>query len=501
MMNIIACDLGTGGVKASLVSGDGLAIARSFVPYDTFYKHSKWHEQRPPDWWQGVCMSVRNLLEQARCTSAGIAGVALSGHSLVTVPLDKEGKTLAEYVPIWSDTRATAEADGFFRDIDYEDWYTTTGNGDPPACYSIFKLMWMKKHQSELFNSIDTVLGSKDYINYRLTGVKCTDPSYASGSGAFNLKKWDYEDRFIRAARIPRNIFPPLRPSDAIIGRVTPEASALTGLPQGLPVICGAVDNACMALGATGTEQGRAYISLGSSAWIAVTSSAPALDVRTRPFVFAHAVRGLYTSGVSIFSAGSSLRWARDQLCRDLARDEDAYDLINEMAAGVPVGSRGVLFNPTLAGGSAQEAHPDTRGSFAGLSLSTTREDMVRAVMEGVALALCETFESLKPCAGAERLMLMCGGGSKSPLWRTIFASVFGMSILKTNIDQDAATLGAASLVANACGLWPGYGRIGEVHITESITEPLPHYVSQYAALRVIYREWSDRLALIPPPA
>lgn len=496
-MKIIAYDLGTGGIKASLFDEDGTSIAASFIPYETYYPHTQWHEQRPSDWWQGVCLSTQLLLEKSRSDSKEIACVALSGHSLVVAPLDKKGNLLTEFVPIWSDTRATDCVADFFSGLTYEDWYTTTGNGDPEACYSIIKLMWLKRHQPEVFNNIYKVVGSKDYINYKLTGNICTDPSYASGFGVFNLLEWDYEKRFFDAAGISKEIFPEIHPSDSVIGHVTKEAAKLTGLPEGIPVACGGVDNTCMALGARGIGEGRTYTSLGSSSWIAVTSRTPIIDIRTRPFVFAHAQKGYYTSAVSIFSAGNSFRWVRDQLCRDILQDEDAYNLMNRMAEQVPIGSHGVLFNPTLAGGSAQEPSPNLKGGFMGLSLSNTREDLVRASMEGIALALKETLDILQSTIPLEKEMLICGGGSKSKIWRKIFADVYDMDIIKTNIDQDAAALGAAALAANACGLWQGYDKIDQLHTVESVEHPIPEHVEEYHRLQQIFHEWTGYLAVL----
>jgi xylulokinase len=492
-MNIIAYDLGTGGLKAVLFDESGKSIAGTFIPCKTFYPQSKQHEQRPQDWWEAVCQSTQILLEKSKSSPHDIACVALSGHSLVVAPLNKQGKLLTEYVPIWSDTRAGDCVKEFFTDLSYEDWYMTTGNGDPAECYSILKLMWMKKHQSDIYGHIDKVLGSKDYINYKLTGIKCTDPSYASGFGVFNLRQWDYEDRFFDAAGIDKQIFPDILPSDAIIGHVTQEAAKETGLAAGTPVACGAVDNTCMALGARGIGEGRVYTSLGSSSWIAVTSTTPVLDSKTRPFVFAHVKKGYYTSGVSIFSAGSSFRWVRDHLCRDMTPDENAYIQMTRLAGKVPVGSHGVLFNPSLAGGSAQEPAPEMRGGFFGLSLAHTREDMIRAAMEGVAMAMKGVLEALKSKVTLEKEMLICGGGSKSDVWRQIFADVYNQDILKTTIDQDAATVGAAALAANACGIRHGYQYINRLHITESIERPIRENVEKYEKLQQLFHAWQMR--------
>ncbi len=494
MEKIIAYDLGTGGIKASLFDENGRSLSESFIAYPTYYPNDRWCEQRPMDWWKGVVDSTKALLQKSGTAPNEITCAALSGHSLVTAPMSKDGELLLDQVPIWCDMRPADMTEDFFRNVPYADWYLTTGNGDPPECYSILKMMWMKKYQPEIYGKTDVVLGSKDFINYMLTGNKCTDPSYASGFGVYNLLKWDYEDAFFRAAGIGRDIFPDIVPSGAVMGRVTKEASRATGLPEGIPVACGGVDNTCMALGARGMGEGKAYTSLGSSSWIAVTAQKPILDLKTRPFVFAHAEKGYYTSAVSIFSAGNSFRWMRDTMMYDVP-EETRYDRMNEMAASVPVGSNGVLFNPTLAGGSAQEKSPNLHGGFMGLSLGTTREDLVRASMEGIAMSLRCTLDILKTQVALDREMLICGGGSKSPLWRQMFADIYNMEILKTNVDQDAAALGAAALAANACGMWSGYGKIENLHITEDVKLPIWENNAKYEKLLEIYKDWSDMLA------
>ena len=492
---LIAYDLGTGGIKASLFDVEGNSLAEVFRQYETYFPSEKFVEQRPMDWWDGVCRATKLLLEKSGCTPDEIACTALSGHSLVAVPLDNSGNLLMEQVPIWCDMRASDQIEHFFRSLSYEECYRTTGNGDPEECYTILKLMWMREHQPDIFNNIRKILGSKDFVNYKFTGTICTDPSYASGFGVFNLEKWDYEDRFFQAAGISRDIFPDIRPSDSIIGYVTEEASAECGLLPGTPVACGAVDNTCMALGARGLEEGTAYTSLGSSSWIAVTSQKPVIDLKTRPFVFAHVKKGYYTSAVSIFSAGNSFRWVRDQLLKDYPSDTNTYDIMNQMAESAPPGSHGVLFNPSLAGGSAQEPSPNLHGSFMGLSLSTTREDLVRAAMEGVAMALRKTLDILLSQVEIKGEMLLCGGCSKSAVWRRIFADIYNMPVIKTNIDQDTASLGAAALAANACGLWTDYDIISRIHKLEDSLLPDSKTNAYYEKLLKVYGKWTESLA------
>lgn len=502
MDRLIAYDLGTGGIKASLYDAEGNALASAFLSYDIRYTGQCMHEQRPDDWWNGVIETTRRLMALARANPADIAAVALSGQSLAVTPVDENGRLLREYVPIWSDARAEAEANAFFTHVDEEEWYMCTGNGFPPALYSLFKIMWYRDHEPALYERCYRILGSKDYCNLRMTGVFATDHSYASGCGAYDLRTHRYREDYIEAAGVRRALFPEIVPSHTPLGPLTPAAAEALGLTTRTQVIAGGVDNACMALGAKGIANGRAYLSLGSSSWIAVTGDKPLVDPAVRPFVFAHCIDGMYASATSIFAGGSSLRWLRDTLCGDLVEAErtgaieDAYVAMNALAATAPVGANGLCFNPSLAGGAMIEDSPHIVGCFAGLRLAHTRADMIRAVMEGVTYNLYYAFTLLERMQGPIDGLLLAGGGSKSPFWRQMFADVFGIPMQKTNIDQDAASLGAAALCAYGLGYWRDYARIDALHRVESVETPDPAaaaaYPRYYALSRFVARQMAQ---------
>ena len=308
---IISFDLGTGGNKASLYDSEGNCLASSFVAYETEYPLMGWHEQRPTDWWNAVVLSTRQLIQRSGVDVTTIVGLGISGHSLGAVPIDKEGNLLRESTPIWSDIRAQQEVELFFSKVDRDQWYLTTGNGFPAACYTIFKVMWYKNHEPQLWQNVDKILGTKDYINYKLTGKLFTDPSYASGSGIYDLKAAQYNQEFISASGISSQVWLEIVPSTQVIGGLSAAAANQLGLASGTQVVCGGVDNSCMALGAKNIRDGRVYTSLGSSAWIAVSSFNPILDKEFKPFVFAHVIPGMFTSAVSIFAAGSSFAWVK----------------------------------------------------------------------------------------------------------------------------------------------------------------------------------------------
>lgn len=478
MKYVVAYDLGTGGAKASLVSQEGEILKDSFISYKTYFSGDNWQEQRPDDWWNAIVESTHVLLADLTPEQKeNIVSVAISGHSLGVVPIGKDGSLLRELTPIWSDQRAEQEAEEFFKKVNYEQWYMTTGNGFPAPCYSVFKIMWYKRHEAEMFARVDKIIGTKDYCNYKFTGVLATDHSYASGSGVYNLKEWCYEPSFIEASGLSVDIFPHILPSDGVVGRITPEVAALTGLPQHVQVVCGGVDNSCMALGAKGNADGRVYTSLGSSAWIALVANEPVLDIKYKPYVFAHILPGMYASATCIFSAGSSFQWVRNQLCKDLIEaerqgGENSYAAMDKLALNSTVGANGVVFNPSLAGGSSIEPTADMSGGFAGLRLQHTREDIIRASMEGVALNLRKALDVFRMYYPDIDKMLVVGGGAKSKVWMQMFADIYNTQIEKTNIDQQAATFGAAALAFNGVGVWSDYQMLDKIHKTEALYSP-----------------------------
>ena len=321
------------------------------------------------------------------------------------------------------------------------------------------------------------IFRSKDYCNLRLTGRICTDHSYASGSGVYSLTEHKYIKEYIDAADVREDLFPEIISSHEKVGNLTKEAADILGLSEKCVVCAGGVDNSCMALGSKGIYEGRAYLSLGSSSWIAVTSEKPILDIKYKPFVFAHVIDGMYASATSIFAAGSSFRWVRDNICPDILEKEqrgeikDAYIEMNEMIEKSPIGANNLIFNPSLAGGAMIEESKNICGGYVGLNMSHSRNDLVRAAMEGVTYNLKYAFDILSLYCKDISEMLLVGGGSKSPLWRQMFADVFGIEIIKTCIDQDAASLGAAALVAYGLGYWKDFSAIDTIHKIESVNK------------------------------
>jgi xylulokinase len=491
---ILAYDLGTGGNKATLYDANGRLLASAFVPYDTAYPQAGWHEQRPEAWWDSVVQSTRQLLATGGVDRRSIRVLAISGHSLGCVPLDAAGRLLRPTTPIWSDARPAAQAARFFEKVDPIRWYRLTGNGFPPPHYTVFKILWYRDREPEMYRRVWKVIGTKDYINFRLTGRLATDYSYASGSGVYDLLGWNYSDELLSVAGLPRELLPEIVPSTEILGKLTAHAAEALGLPETIQVACGGVDNSCMALGARNIAEGQVYASLGSSMWIAVSSAQPLLNDAIKPYVFTHVVPGMFNSAVSIFSGGTTLRFVRDQFCANLveqARIEgrDPYDVMTALAERSPAGARKLLFNPSMAGGSSLEPSANIRGALVGLDLGHTQGDVIRAALEGITLNLRLALDELRRLGRVGGEMVVVGGGSRSALWRQIFADALEIDILKTNVGQEAGSLGAAAVAAVAGGLWPDFGRIDRVHQLESVARPNPASVAVYRRLLPIFQQ------------
>lgn len=497
MKYIIAYDLGTGGMKASLWNEYGIAIESSFEECETFYPLPEHRNQRPQDWWNMLEKSTEKLLSKVDVAKEDILGIGISGHSLGVVPIGENGELLQEYVPVWSDGRAQAQQDEVFQTIDEDEWYLKTGNGFPAKLYGAFKILWYKQNMPEMYNKTKVFLGTKDYLNYMLTGELATDHSYASGSGVYDLEKLEYDKDYISKMGLRESDFPIIRESSFIIGKLKTEIAKQLGLSENTIVSHGGVDNACMAAGAGCVEDGSAYTSLGTSSWIATTSSKPVVNTSSHPYVFAHLIKGKFASATSIFSAGNTFRWVRDVICTDLVEEEkhggvNSYIAMDKIAAASPIGANGIFMVPHLAGGSGLDKSVNVRGCYTGLDLKHTKGDIVRASLEGICHALKVALDELGKEVELKDGLLIVGGGSKSKLWMSLFADIYGLDIITSAVGENAGSLGAMATAAIACGLWEDYSKLKDINKPEKEFVKVPENVEKYANLHKIYKKVSD---------
>ncbi|MGV9194151.1 xylulokinase [Microbacterium sp. MC2] len=462
----LAYDLGTGGCKASLWDADARLRAETVVPYGTHHPAPGRNEQRPADWWDAVVRATRELFDTPGADPADVAGIALSGHSLGIVQVDGAGELVSERTPLWSDARGRTEQ--VFAAVEEAEWYRRTGNGFGAPLYPLFKSVTLRAEDPEAWARTRHLLGSKDWINLRLTGRMATDHSMASGSGAYSLAAGAYDPELLDAAGLDPALLPAPREAHHELGPLTRHAAAELGLRAGIPVFTGAVDNAAMAVGSRGTAEGRIYAALGSSSWITVTSASPVLHEHARPYVFRHAVPGFHISALSTFSSGTSLEWLRGIVAPDLE-----LSAVIDLAAESAPGARGVAFAPTLAGGTPLEGGSAARGVVTGLELGTARSDLVRACLEGIAFSLDRSLTLMRSLSGTTEDLLISGGGSRSEVWNRIYADILRTPLLRTRVDQQAAALGAATIAFVGLGVWDGYTRADQAHRDIDRYDPL----------------------------
>ncbi len=493
---VLALDLGTGGVKSALYDASGACLAERVEAYRTHYPAPGYHEQDVDDWWNAVVASIGALVASEGVDASAIGAISISGHSLGCIPLGADDEPLMRRVPIWSDARAGAEAEAFFRTFDADRWYGLTGNGFPAALYPLFKILWLRRHHPEILARTRQVAGSKDYINLRLTGRHATDPSYASGSGAYDLERRAFSDEILDAAGVDRALFPQVVPSTEILGTLKADIAAELGLPRDVVVVAGGVDNSCMALGARTFREGDFYCSMGSSSWLTVSSAKPVLDARVRPFAFAHVVPGQVISATSIFSSGTSLSFVKDVLTGQAAA---SYDALFAEAGEAPFGASGLVFVPTLGGGTSLEGGPDIRGALIGLDLGHSRADIARATIEGIALGLRIALDELRKLTSVSETMTIVGGGARHPLMRQVMADILSCRIVKTSVDQQSASLGAATLAMVALGNWPDVSAVMQAHGGAEEHAPEESRSERVAAMVAAYRASAAAQAALAP--
>jgi xylulokinase len=304
-----------------------------------------------------------------------------------------------------------------------------------------------------------------------------TDYSDASFSGINDLAKWQYSEELCSAGGIPLEKYPDLYPSTHVVGELLPEPAEELGLLPGVPIVCGGYDGSCTALGAGNFKENRVYNYVGSSSWISVAARKPMIDLRTKPYCYYSVLPAMFNSTVSIYSAGGSFEWVKNILCREeiLAGEiagVDPYQIMEKEALQSPIGANGLIFNPSLMGGSTIHPSPHIKGAFIGLGLQHTKADVLRSVMEGVAMDLRLALQAFRDMGVAAREIRMVGGGSKSPMWRQIFSDVYDARIILTNIGQEAAALGAAALAGVGTEVWPDFSIIDTIAQTVHVNEP-----------------------------
>lgn len=465
MTTLIGLDIGTSGVKALAVSPDGEVQHSAEPGLAISSPHPGWSEQEPADWWAACEQALEQL------GASDVAGIGLSGQMHGLVLLDEQDEVLRPAI-LWNDQRTQAECDEIEERIGLERLVQLTGNRALTG-YTAPKLLWVRRHEPDVYERIHRVMLPKDYVRLKLTGEHAIDAADASGTLLFDVAHRRWSDEVLDALELPREWLPRVLES--------PEVSGHT--PDGVPVAAGAGDQAAGAIGVGVDRPGPVSVVLGTSGVVFAALPGYDADPRARVQTCCHAVPdGWHAMGVMLSAAGS-FRWFRD-----VAAPGEEWATLTEEAGGVAAGADGALFLPYLAGERAPHADPDARAAWVGLSDRHGRGHLARAVLEGVAHGLRDSLDLLTDIGVEANVGRASGGGARSELWLRILASVLELPIERVRVEEGAA-YGAALLGGVAAGVWPDVGQAVEACVrTRDTIEPDREWSARYAEDRERYR-------------
>ena len=480
-MLYIGIDLGTSAVKLLLMDGEGEIKNIVSKDYPLEFPKPGWSQQDPEDWKKAVLEGVPELLRGFDASQ--VAGIGAGGQMHGLVVLDKEDNVIRPAI-LWNDGRTAKQVDYLNNEIGKEKLSQLTAN-IAFAGFTAPKILWMRENEPDLFARIAKIMLPKDYINYVLTGVHCTDYSDASGMLLLDVEHKGWSKEMLDICGISEGQMPQLFESYEKVGTLKPTIAKDLGLPETVAVCAGAGDNAAAAVGTGTVGEGACNISLGTSGTVFISSERFGVDPNNALHAFAHADGHYHLMGCML-SAASCNKWLMDEIYQTQDYSVEQKDITPDK-----LGSNHVYFLPYLMGERSPINDTDARGAFTGLTMDTSRSDLTQAVLEGVAFAIRDSFEVAKALGIHINRSKICGGGAKSPLWKTIMANVLNIELEVPESEQGPG-MGGAMLAMVACGLYPSVADAcaALVHTAETIVpdpELAARYERRYQKFKQIY--------------
>ncbi len=456
MRYILGIDVGTSGTKTALFDENGQYLSGYTGEYPLSQPQNGWAEQDPEDWWEAAAEGIRSVLKESGIAASDIAGIGLSGQMHGLVLLDENGEVLRPCI-IWADQRTEAVTAEMEELVGRERIIEITAN-PPMTSFTAAKIMWVKRHEPEIYAKARHILLPKDYIRYKLSGAYAGDVSDASGMQLMDVKGRCWSEEMLEKLDIDPALLPELVESQDVSARVNAEAAALTGLAEGTIIAGGAGDNPAAAIGTGVYKPGRAFTTIGTSAVVYTVTDEPEIDPHGRVHTLCASVPGKWTLMSCTQAAGLSLRWLRDTVCTEEvkaaeAQGKDPYDLMTAEAEAVPPGSERLIYLPYLMGERSPYLDPNARGVFFGLSAMHGKPELIRSVMEGVGFSQLQCLDVFRENKAEVDDMIVTGGGGRSPLWRQMLADLYQIPVRTLETDQGGA-LGAAILGGIAGGVY-----------------------------------------------
>ena len=486
---VLGIDVGTTATKAVLCSPAGRIVAQAEAPATLRSPHPGWAEEDPEEWWANVGVVVKTCLEQSGKPPAAVAGVGVSGMVPTVIIVGRDGRPLRPSIQ-QNDARSHAEIDYFRQHVDPQTVLNQTGS--PITQQSVGpKLLWLRRHEPQVMAAGWKVMGSYDYIVYRLTGCLSIERNWALESGLFDLNCQDWDDRLLELATIDRSWLGEVRWPAELAGRVTQQAAAVTGLLEGTPVVAGSADHIASAFAAGIHREGDLLVKLGGAGDILYSLDHAVVD--SRLFLDYHVIPGKFIINGCMAASGSILKWFR----QEFAPAEDFAALDARASRLAPV-AHGLVALPYFLGEKTPIFDPLARGVVFGLGLNHTRAHLYRAFLESIAYGFYHHLEILTSLGLQVRRARVTNGGAHSPLWRQITADVLAVALEELS-DHPGSSLGAAFIAGMGVGVFTDWSQIERFITVRSVTQPDPQRHATYMKAYALYRDLYESLKPLFP--
>ena len=451
---VLGLDVGTSGTRAVIMGDAGEIVTSATVEHAPFASPKiGWAEQDPEDWWRAAGIAIGKALAEAQLKPEQISCVGFSGQMHGAVMLDASDHVVRPAL-IWCDVRSQEQCYDLTDRIGTHRLIQLTCNAALPN-FTLTKFLWVRENEPANWNRVRAVMLPKDYVRFRLTGVKATDVADASGTLLLDVARRQWSNEMLQAAQIDRALLPTLYESPEVCGKISAQGAHATGLATGTLVVAGAGDQAAGATGMGIVSPGAVSATIGTSGVVFAATDRPALDPQGRLHTFCHAVPGRWHVMGVTQAAGLSLRWFRDTFATHSAnKTADSYAQLVTEAANIPPGAEGLLWAPYLMGERTPHLDPNARAALIGLTASHTRGHVIRAILEGVAFSLKDSFTIFEEMSVPVKTIRLGGGGARSALWRQIQADVCGREVEIVEAEEGAA-YGAAILAGVGAQIWP----------------------------------------------
>ena len=478
-MLYIGIDLGTSAVKLLLMDENGIIKNIVSREYPLFFPYPGWSEQNPQDWMEQSMEGIKELTKDF--DKSQVAGISFGGQMHGLVVLDSDDQVLRPAI-LWNDGRTDKETEYLNNVIGTDKLSEYTAN-IAFAGFTAPKILWMKENEPELFAKISKIMLPKDYLAYCLSGSFCTDVSDASGMLLMDVKNKCWSKEMMEICSIREEQLPKLYESFEVVGTLKPEIAQELGMSTDIKIIAGAGDNAAAAVGTGTVGEGNCNISLGTSGTIFISSKKFGVDEYNALHSFAHADGNYHLMGCMLSAASCNKWWSEEILHTD--------DYQNEQKGIEKLGENQVFFLPYLMGERSPHNNPKARAMFIGMSMDTTRQEMTQAVLEGVAFGLRDSLEVARNLGIKIERTKICGGGSKSSLWKKIIANVMNLEVDVIE-NEEGPALGGAILAAVGCGEYPDVETASKkmvkvINTIEPEVELVNKYEEKYQKFKKIY--------------